>query len=89
MYWPSGSSQNVKKLASKLHVQSVNYAAKLVHTRRALSRNIINSHQETVRFLLIPIDLFPFLLVEEFYGARYQSGSFSLITVPSELTLGK
>jgi hypothetical protein len=28
--------------------------------------------------LLIPIDLFLFLLVEEFYGTRYQSGSFSL-----------
>jgi hypothetical protein len=41
-------SQKVKKLASKLHVHSVNYAAKLVHTRRALSSTIINSHQETV-----------------------------------------
>jgi len=29
-------SQRVKKLASKLHVHSVNFAAKLVHTRRAL-----------------------------------------------------
>ena len=28
-------SQRVKKLASKLHVHSVNFAAKLVHTRRA------------------------------------------------------
>jgi hypothetical protein len=36
------------KLASKLHVHSVNYAAKLVHTRRALSSTNINSHQETV-----------------------------------------
>ena len=26
--------------------------------------------------LLIPIDLFRFLLVEGFYGTRYQSGSF-------------
>ena len=41
-------SQIVKKLASKLHVHSVNYAAKLVHTRRALSSTIINSHQETI-----------------------------------------
>jgi len=41
-------SQIVKKLASKLHVHSVNYAAKLVHTRRALSSTIINLHQETV-----------------------------------------
>jgi len=30
-------SQRVKKLASKLHVHSVDFAAKLVHTRRALS----------------------------------------------------
>ena len=41
-------SQRVKKPASKLHVHSVNYAAKLVHTRRALSSTIINTHQETV-----------------------------------------
>ena len=59
--------QRVKKLASKLRVHSVNYVAKLVHTRRALSSTVINSHQET-RFsvkpatLLIPVDLF-FLLV--------------------------
>jgi len=33
--------------------------------------------------LLIPIDLFLFPLVEEFYGTRYQSGSFSLINVES------
>ena len=41
-------SQRVKKLASKLHVHSVNFAAKLVHTRRALSSTFINSHQEPV-----------------------------------------
>jgi hypothetical protein len=41
-------SQRVKKLASKLHVHSVNFAAKLVHTRRALSSTIINSYQEPV-----------------------------------------
>ena len=41
-------SQRVKKLASKLHVHSVNFAAKLVHTRRVLSSTIINSHQEPV-----------------------------------------
>jgi hypothetical protein len=40
--------QRVKKLASKLHVHSVNFAAKLVHTRRALSSTVINSHQESV-----------------------------------------
>jgi len=37
-----------RKLASKLHVHSVNYAAKLVHTRHALSSAITNSHQEPV-----------------------------------------
>ena len=41
-------SQRDKKLASKLHVHSVNFAAKLVHTRRALSSTVINSHQEPV-----------------------------------------
>ena len=41
-------SQRVKKLASKLHVHSVHFAAKLVHTRRALSSTVINSHQEPV-----------------------------------------
>jgi hypothetical protein len=29
-------------------VHSVNFAAKLVHTRRALSSTVINSHQEPV-----------------------------------------
>jgi len=38
------NSQRVKKLASKIHVHSVNLAAKLVQTRRALSSTIINSH---------------------------------------------
>jgi len=41
-------SQRVKKLASKLHVHSVDFAAKLVHTRRALSSTVINSHLEPV-----------------------------------------
>jgi hypothetical protein len=41
-------SQIIKKLASKLHVHSVDFAAKLVHTRRALSSTFINSHQEPV-----------------------------------------
>jgi len=36
----------VENLASKLHVNSVIYAAKLVHTKRAFSSTIINSHQE-------------------------------------------
>jgi len=41
-------SHRAKKPASELHVHSVNYAAKLVHTRRALSSTVINSHQEPV-----------------------------------------
>ena len=42
-------SQKVKELASKLHVHFVNFAAKLVRTRRALSTStVINSHQEPV-----------------------------------------
>ena len=41
-------SQRVKKLATKLHVHSVNFAAKLVHTGRALSNTVIDSHQEPV-----------------------------------------
>ena len=36
---------NSLKLRNLLHVHSVNYAAKLVHTRRALSSTIINSLQ--------------------------------------------
>ena len=42
------ASQRAKKLASKLHVHSLNFAAKLVHTRRTLSSTVINSHQEPV-----------------------------------------
>ena len=41
-------SLRAKKLASKLHVHFVNFAAKLVHTRRALSSTVINFHQEPV-----------------------------------------
>ena len=77
-------SQRFKKLASKLHVHSVNFAVKLVHTRRALSSNVINSHQEPVSGQACnPLDPhFPLLFaVEELYGIRYQSGSFSLINV--------
>ena len=35
-----------KKLASNLHVHSVNFAAKSVHTRRALSSTVIKSHHQ-------------------------------------------
>jgi len=40
--------QRAKKLASKLLVHSVYYAAILIHIRRALSSTITNSHQEPV-----------------------------------------
>jgi hypothetical protein len=58
-------SQRVKKLAFKLHVHSVNVAAKLVYTRRALSSTVINiirsRFQAKPATLLIPIDFsFPF-----------------------------
>jgi len=50
-------SQRVKKLALKLHVHSVNFAAKVVHTRRALSSTVINSPQEPVSGLACnPLD---------------------------------
>jgi len=46
---------------------------------------IINSHQETVSGQACnPPDISLFPLVEEFYGTRYQSGSFSLIIVGSD-----
>jgi len=66
-------SQRIKKLASKLHVHSVNYAAELDHNRRILSSTIINSHQQEMvkpATLLIPISFLHFLLVKEFYGTR-------------------
>ena len=78
----------VKKLASKLHMHSVDFAAKLVHTRRALSSTVINSHQEPVSGQTCnppdPHWFFPFFFaVEELYGTRYQSCSFSLFDVGS------
>ena len=58
----------IKKLAFKLQVHSVNYAAKPVHTRRALFNTIINSHQETVSGPACnsPDPHWPFFLLEEF-----------------------
>jgi hypothetical protein len=59
------------------------------HTRRALSSTVINTHQEPAGFkpslqpFWSPL-IFPFLFaVEELYGTRYQSGSFSLTNVGS------
>jgi len=58
-------SQRAKRLASKLHVQSVFYAARLVHTIRALSSTIItlikSQFQVKLATLLIPKDLYHFL----------------------------
>ena len=60
-------SQRVKKLASKLHVHSVNFAAKPVHTRQVpflvlLSTLIRSRFQAKPATLLIPIDFsLPFL----------------------------
>jgi len=41
-------SLRAKKLAFKRHVHSVNYAAILVHSRRALSSTITISNQEPI-----------------------------------------
>jgi hypothetical protein len=87
---PACSSKLWEKLAAK-----TNCAAQLdfpdltsIHTRRALSSSIINSHQKTVSGqacnYMIPIDLFLFLLVEEFFGTRYQNGSIFLTNVGSD-----
>ena len=66
----------------------MNYAAKLVHTRRALSSTNISFDQETVSGqacnLPDPHNIFLFPLVKGFYGTRYQSGSFSLNNVGSD-----
>ena len=56
--------------------------------RRALSSTVINSHQESVSGQACnPPDphwfFHSFSVVEELYGTRYQSGSFSLINVGS------
>ena len=64
-------SYRVKKLASKLHIHYVDYAAKLVHTRRALSSTINNSHPETVpgQACSLPDPHWYFFpLVKGFYG---------------------
>jgi hypothetical protein len=57
-------SQRVKKLVSKLHVHSIDYAAKLVQPDEPFP-TLIQYHQKTVSgqevkpaTLLIPIDLF-------------------------------
>ena len=79
---------------SKLHVHPVNGAAKLVHTRRILSSTDTNSwirrrFQVKPATLLIPIDSFLIIMVEKFYGTRYQSGSLSLINVGSDFSLAR
>jgi len=53
-----------------------------------LSRTLIRRRfQVKPATLLSPVNPFPFLLVEEFYSTRYQSGSFSLINVGSDFSL--
>ena len=80
-------SQRVKKLVSKLHVHSVNLAAKLVQTRRPfpvlLSTLIRSRFQVKPATLLIPIDFsFPFCNGRALRYS-YQSGSITLINVGS------
>ena len=77
-------SQRVNKLASKLHVHLSTMLPNLsipdVPFPAILSTLIRRRFQVKPATLLIPIDL-----VEELYGTRYQSGSFSLINVGSGL----
>jgi len=58
----------------KLSIQDVPFPVRL-------STLIRRRFQVKPATLLIPIDLYLFLLVEEFYDTRYQSCSFSLINV--------
>jgi hypothetical protein len=82
-------SQRVKKLASKLHVHSINYAAKLfipdVPFPALLSALVRIRFQVKPATLLIPINLFLFSFGGGVYGTRDQSGS--LINVGSEFSL--
>ena len=53
-----------------------------------LLSTVIRSHSQVKpATLLTPIDLFLILLVDELYGTRYQSGSFSSINVESGFPL--
>ena len=73
------------KLAPKLHVHSVLLSLSIpdVPFPVLLSTLIRSWFQAEPATLLIPIDFpLPFV-VEELYGTRYQSGSFSLINVGS------
>jgi len=72
-------SQRAKKLASKLHVHSINYAAKFVHARHAFSSTITDSHQEPVSGQACsppnPRCFFLCSLMWKFYGKQYQACS--------------
>ena len=77
--------QRVKKLASKLHVHSMNFAAKLVQTRRALAFQYYYQLSSGAGFRpslqpsWSPL-IFPFLFaMKELYGTRYQNGSSFLL----------
>jgi hypothetical protein len=78
---PGLDSQRVKKLASKLHVHSVNFAANLsipdVPFPVLLSTLTRSRFQAKPATLLIPIDFSFLFAVEELYDTRYRSGSFS------------
>jgi len=73
-------SQRVKKLASKLHVHSVNFALNLsipdVPFPVLLSTLIRSRFQAKPATLLILIDFSFLFAVEELYGTRYQSAPF-------------
>ena len=74
-------------------MHSVNFAAKLVHTDVPfpvlLSTLIRSQFQAKPATFLIPIDFSFLFAVEELYGTRYQSGSFSLmVTMGGDLQLG-
>jgi hypothetical protein len=62
------NSQRVKKLASKLHVHSVNFAAELARNRRALSSTVINSHHLLFLIILNSATLNTFLLAPSSAG---------------------
>ena len=67
---------------------TVNFATKLVHTKRALSSTVINSSSgagfmPSLQPSWSPL-IFPFFFtMEKLYGTRYQSGFFSIVNVGS------
>jgi hypothetical protein len=74
--------QNTKQHPFLIHAGGV-YAIFAFFFFFSLSTDIRSRFQVKPATLLIPIDLILFILVEDFYGTRYQSGSFSFINVGS------